>query len=157
MKKLALSTLTFISISLLLILSFCFDSCKKDEDKKVDPPVSTEIVIGNWKATCGFGTFNFVVNSSQTYISEFSLNFDSWSMGNSTYNGTMTMSSTPGWQISNRQFSFSKNLNPFPPGSQMMTITGTFNAAGTGASGTWNANYDGVTDSGNWTAIPLNN
>ncbi len=157
MKHLTMRKTYFSCLSVIVILLISFSSCKKDDDNNDDPPASTEIVVGKWKATCGFGTFEFTVNPARTYITEFSLKFDSWTMGYSTFNGTMNLSSTPGWQITNRQFSFSKNLNPIPPGSQMMNISGTFNSLGTGASGNWDANYDGITDSGSWTAVPLNN
>jgi len=93
-----------------------------------------------------------VVYSESTHITEFSLNFDGWTIGNSTRNGTITISSDPGWQISDRQFSFSRDLNPFPSGSEIMTINGTFSENGKEASGTWEADFDGSTDSGTWQA-----
>lgn len=115
-----------------------------------------EIVSGTWNATSGFGGFDFIVNSEATYITKFKLTFDNWRIGNHTLNGSITISYTtgPGWQITDRQFSFVSDLAPYPSTGHIMTISGSFHANGSEASGTWHADFDGSTDSGTWQASP---
>ena len=153
MKNPSLTKFFLTGILLALVGLFYFISCGKDSDKITNGGTEpAKIESGKWTATAGFGTFDFTVNSESTHITEFSLNFDGWTIGNTTHNGTITISRDPGWQISDRQFSFSRDLNPFPTSSQTMTIDGTFDDNGREASGDWEADFDGSTDSGTWEA-----
>ncbi|MCB0589527.1 MAG: hypothetical protein KDD06_29855 [Phaeodactylibacter sp.] len=114
------------------------------------------IAPGAWIATSEFGTFEFQVNENATYITQFFLDFDSWPCGISTFNGSMTVSSEPGWAIIDGRFEFSTDLNPdpFDPESMPMTIRGGFEGNGTLAGGDWEATVGNTDCSGTWTAAP---
>ena len=153
MKKLLQPNYVVPSLIVLLLFFFTLSACKKDNEVEDEAP-SSEIVTGSWEATTGFGKLEFEVNSAGTHLIEIEFDFSNWTIGNSTFNNSISYTVIPGWPITNRQFSVTKNLNPFPPGDQIMEINGTFNAAGNSASGTWSADFDGNTDSGSWTAVP---
>ena len=155
MKKLLQPNFVIPGLIILLLFFFTLNACKK-KDEVDNEPTSGEIVSGEWSANTGFGKLEFEVNSASTHVTEIELDFNNWTIGISTFNNSITYSSTPGWAITNRQFSFTKNINPFPPGSQEIVINGTFSVAGNTASGTWSANFDGLTDSGNWSGVPSN-
>ncbi len=142
-----------------VVLLFCLLSCK-DDNSETGPG---QIESGNWTATMttGFGSFDFIVNSESTHIGEFSITLNG-TLGNTTFNGSsFTTRSTPGWQITDRGFSFSGNWNlgspPFESEILTITIDGSFSEKGDAADGNWNADFDGSSDSGEWTANPSGN
>jgi len=111
-----------------------------------------EITSGTWEATAEFGGFDFVVNSESELITEIKYIFSDWSIGTTTLSGSVIVSSNPGLDISDRHFQTTYNF--FGDPDDHLTIEGTFNAKGNKASGTWSAEYNGVTDSGVWQAVP---
>lgn len=150
----------FFIVYILFILSglLVFISCSKDSNGNDITGGTTgpqKITSGNWTASTDFGVFDFVVNSESTYITDITITFDNWTIGSTTHNGSIGIGSTPGWQISNRQFSIVQDLNPFQS-DEIMTFSGTFPDTGKEASGTWEADFDGSTDSGTWQASPVN-
>jgi hypothetical protein len=138
----------------LLIIPVCIMSCEEDDEDSKNQSDTNQIVPGAWKANAEFGTIDFIVNSESTYIIEFEVDFDNWTMGITTYNNSIRFSSDPGWKITDRKFSFSQNLSPFPSEKEEFTINGTFNDKGDKAEGSWEADFNGLTDSGNWQGAP---
>ena len=106
---------------------------------------------GDWTVTTDFGQLVLTVNSDGTYITKIGYTFSSWTIGSVTRSGTVTISTSPGWSITDNKFTINNNLDPW--GDQKMTINGEFNQTGDGASGTWSANFYGTTASGTWEAI----
>lgn len=141
-----------------VILLLTCHSCKDNED---EGPVGPDpIASGSWTATTGggFGTFDFIVNSESTHISKFSFTFNC-TIGNTTFNGTtLSVMKDPGWQIVNRDISFTGtwDMDPDPFSSEVLTLTlsGSFDESGITASGAWNTDFKGIADSGEWTAAP---
>ena len=110
-----------------------------------------------WNASTDFGELKFTVNSDGTGVIKITYIFSSYTCGSATMSGTMKFSKSSGWPITDRQFTIKNTLDPPPPigsGSQMMTITGTFDETGAHASGTWEADWYGSICSGNWQATP---
>lgn len=112
------------------------------------------IVPGEWTATTDFGWIDFWVNFEGTYVTKIKFNFTGW-MGRS---GSITVSRTPGWEISDRQFEISRDLNPDPFIIEMWTVKGTFSycsdQASDQATGTWDVVIYGTPYSGTWTGSP---
>jgi len=108
---------------------------------------------GEWTATAGFGSFDFTVNSSSTYITTITYNLSNWSCGSGiTSSGKITVSSSPGWAISNRAFEIQQDIgHSF---TQRLTISGTFTESGDQVSGNWDGNVVGSTCSGTWQGSP---
>ncbi|MEJ2637197.1 MAG: hypothetical protein P8184_18170 [Calditrichia bacterium] len=153
MKNQSLQKFIVLCILIMLGGSLIFLSCSKDSDNDNITGGITgpqKISSGEWNANTDFGGFDLIINSESTYITKITITFDNWSIGSGTHNGSIIISRTPGWQISNRQFSISTDLNPIPPGHKIMTFNGTFHDNGNEASGTWEADFDGAADSGNW-------
>jgi hypothetical protein len=100
---------------------------------------------GTWTSTTDFGTLEFDVNDSATYITKVTFNFNGW-MGIS---GGVAVSKNPGWAIANRTFQVTATII----GAQW-TIDGTFDNTGVKASGTWKAVIGGQTQTGTWQAVP---
>ena len=148
----------WILFSLLAFLNFV--SCSGDDKDKITngTTMPEQIVSGKWNAPTGFGELQFTVNPEGTYITEFKLTFDDWTLGNTTRNGSIAFSllDPPGWQIVDREFSFDGDMDPSPGDDDIMTVSGSFDATGSEASGTWQAESDGATDSGTWQASPEN-
>ena len=103
---------------------------------------------GDWQVQTDFGNFIFTVNSGGTLITKLVTTFSNYSCGGITQNGTITTEQSPGWSISNSQFTIEKSVNP--TGSITITISGTFDKSGEKASGTWDINVAGTNCSGNW-------
>jgi len=108
---------------------------------------------GDWTAQTDFGEFVFTVNPTGTHINKLVITFVSFSCGGVTQSGTIITSTSPGWPISNNQFTIETSINP--TGSISMTITGTFSVTGDQASGTWSLNVSGTICSGSWGPIPV--
>lgn len=145
---------SFLASFGVLILFACLSCNDTDDETGPDP-----IAPGNWTATTGdgFGTFDFTVNPESTHISEFSFTFDC-TIGNTSFNGTtFSIRKDPGWQIANRQFSFTGtwDLDPDPFSSEILTLTmsGSFDESGKSADGSWNTDFKGIADSGEWSAV----
>ena len=105
---------------------------------------------GDWTVSTDFGEFVFTVDSNGTHITKLSITFSSFSCGGVTQNGTITTETSPGWPITNSQFTIEKSINP--SGTITMTIEGTFTQMGDEASGTWSVNVSGSICSGIWGA-----
>ncbi len=105
---------------------------------------------GDWTCQTDFGELVFTVNPNGTHITKLIITFSSFTCGGVTQSGTITISTSPGWPISNNQFNIEVDIN-YPNIS--MTITGTFSGTGDQASGTWSVNAYGTICSGSWDAI----
>ena len=134
MKKICL-----VFISLLFLIS-----CSKEGDSGNSSPKS-----GVWNVSTEFGGFVFTVNSDGTNITEIAITHSNWSCGGVTLGGTLTLSSNPGWAITNRDFTIEQSFDPMSD-NQVLTITGTFNNSGNEASGEWTEKVYGSTCSGTW-------
>jgi hypothetical protein len=112
-----------------------------------------KIKPGEWTAKTGFGRFDFIVDSRGDYITKVTLRFSNW-RGRS---GSIGVSRSPGWAISNRKFDIDIDLltDPFDPlKREDWTFKGTFSENGKKASGTWKAVISGSTYSGTWEGSP---
>ena len=107
---------------------------------------------GDWEVTTDFGEFIFTVNPNGTYITKLVVTFSNFTCGSITQNGTISTQTSPGWDISNNQFTIVNYINPTH--TIKMTIDGTFSEEGNKASGTWNLNVSGTNCSGNWNYFP---
>ena len=103
---------------------------------------------GDWTVSTDFGEFVFTVDSTGTHITKLITTFSSFSCGGVIQNGTITSAVSPGWPISNSQFTIDKSVNP--SGTISLSIDGTFTEKGDGASGTWSINVSGTICSGSW-------
>jgi len=135
-----------LALGIIYLLLVFFPCCKKSPTSPDLDDVINAITTGEWTATAGFGSFNFTVSSDRNYITEIVYNFSSWTCGPVTTSGTVTVSSTPGWPISNRSFEIERYVHD----NVLLTINGTFADSGSQASGTWVANSYGTTCSGSW-------
>ena len=115
--------------------------------------IKAQSISGDWKAVTDFGEFIITVNSEGTYITKLVTTFSSFSCGGVTQNGTVSSQVSPGWPISNNQFTIEKSINP--TGTITMSLNGTFIEAGAQASGTWSINVSGTTCSGSWGPITV--
>lgn len=106
------------------------------------------VKAGEWTATSDFGSFDFIVSSGSNYITKITYKFASWSCGGVTISGTIIISKSPGWPISNRSFEIENYLDPNR--KMQLTIKGTFSDSGVQASGSWEAKIYGSTCSGSW-------
>lgn len=109
---------------------------------------------GEWSAVTGFGSFDMTINQESTHITQMKYNFSHFSCGGVTLSGTITVSSNPGWDITDREFIISKDIDPSPFSSKYIIIQGEFNPGGTSASGAWQAIFGSSTKSGSWNAVP---
>jgi hypothetical protein len=103
---------------------------------------------GDWRVPTRFGQFVLTVGPNRTEITKLATTFSSYTFGGITQNGTVTSMPSPGWQITNNQFTINTNISP--TGSIRLTITGTFVPAGDQASGTWTMVVNGQTDAASW-------
>ena len=125
----------------LMICTLVFISCNKDQDKL---PQS-----GTWTVNTEFGSFVFIVDGNGAYITEIGLTHSNWSCGGVTLGGTVTISSDPGWIITNSHFTIEPTIGPSSE-HHTVIITGTFSTNGREASGTWEETLFGSTCSGSW-------
>ncbi len=132
-------------ICLLLIF---FPCCKKTPTSADD--VQNPITTGDWTTTAGFGNFDFTVNSARSHITQIVYRFSNWTCGPVTTSGTVTVSSDPGWAISERSFEIEREVHD----NVLLTINGTFADSGSQVSGTWVANSYGTTCSGSFSGSP---
>ncbi len=105
---------------------------------------------GTWTATTDFGGLEFVVSSDSKSITEIKYTFSGWK-GKS---GSIKISNSSGWGISDRKFEIKNDLDPDPLRTESWTVKGTFANNGNEASGTWEAVISGSTSSGNWNGTP---
>ena len=149
MKKLTY----LVSIIILgIFLMFLYQGCDKESNPvNGGNGTSTEIVSGKWIATAqNLGGFEFIVDDNKTYVTELTINAVDWICGGVTQNGSMIISSDPGWQIENRAFT----INVYLAGGDQLTVTGTFGSTGKTVSGTWQATINNSNCNGNWTGAP---
>lgn len=139
-----------LSYFFVLVLLFTLIACNNDDAPKADSLITS----GTWNATSGFGSFDFTVNSERTNITEIVYNFSNWTCGGVTQSGSISVSSNPGWPITDRVFEIEVDINPDPFDKTPITISGTFAASGDQASGTWEAVVNLTTCSGSWQASP---
>jgi len=138
-----------LKISLLLAVCLCLylTSCKSPSGPS-DTSTTTSVSLpksGDWTASTAFGSFDFTVNSSSTYITKINFNFSNWK-GRS---GSVSVSKDPGWAISNRTFKIETSIM-----SDQWTIDGTFETNGNKASGNWKAVIGSQTETGTWQSSP---
>lgn len=142
--------------ALFLFVCLLFIACKSPttQDNKATTSTSTSTTTsiavippkpGTWNAPTEFGSFDFVVNDSSTYITKITFNFAGW-MGRS---GGVAVSKDPGWTIANRAFKIETGIL-----NDQWTIEGTFDSGGSKASGTWKAVIGGQTLNGTWQGQP---
>lgn len=123
----------------------CILGCAKDTSKEVQP--------GWWNANADFGSFDFRVDSSSTYITEINYTFSDWHCGGTISSGSIIVSRDPAWAITGRQFEIETDIGS-PSIEKSITISGTFAETGDQASGTWEAVVNSTTCSGSWQASP---
>jgi len=121
---------------IILVLSAFFLSC---DSLKL-------IKSGRWTANADFGAFEFVVDSAGTSITEITFNWSNWH----GISGSITVSQTPGWSITDREFEIECDLGYGISGQDLYTITGTFSDNGKEAEGSWTEAVSGTTYSGSW-------
>ncbi|MCG6955100.1 MAG: hypothetical protein LJF04_03835 [Gemmatimonadetes bacterium] len=119
----------------------------------------TEIQSGVWAASTGSSTytFEFTVASDGTGITYLKAIFSGYHCSNWSRSGSIGMGSS--WSISGRSFSINRSFQPDPLDSstkETYKVSGTFDADGVHASGTWSLSLAGgqCTSSGTWTAVP---
>jgi hypothetical protein len=103
--------------------SLIFISCSKDSDDITGGTTGPQkISTGEWNASTDFGEFDFtVIDTDSTCIEEITINFDNWTIGGGTHNGSVTIKQIkPKWKISNRNFFISVDLDPSPSSTQRM-------------------------------------
>lgn len=105
---------------------------------------------GTWAASTDFGGLEFVVSSDSKSITEIKYTFSGWK----GKNGSIKVSNSSGWEISDHKFEIKNDLDPDPLRAESWTIKGTFVPNGNEASGTWEAVVSGATSSGNWNGTP---
>jgi PKD repeat protein len=115
--------------------------------------VSTDIPVapGEWEATPtpAFGTADFTVNDQSNAITFLRFNFDNYTCGSVTQNGSVGFGST--WPITDRQFTIDHTAM-----GDRFVFAGTFSTLGDHASGTWELTMSGNTCSGTWEGVPVN-
>ena len=100
------------------------------------------IASGVWNATTTGMSLQFTVNSSADGITQIVYTFSGLHCGGTTLSsGSISISQTPPWPISNRHFQIVQDSAP------TITVAGTFGDNGTTVSGTWTW----LTCSGTWT------
>jgi hypothetical protein len=112
-------------------------------------------VAGEWNGSAGFGELSFTVDSTSTGITEITWNWLEFTCGGVTKNGSETSAYVTPLPIINAQFPTVtlSNFVTADPSSEF-SMSGTFDASGTYASGTYEAVVFGTTCSGTWNASP---
>lgn len=112
-------------------------------------------VEGLWTGTSDFGEIEFEVSSDGNYIEKLKIIFVDFSCGIvASTSGSITFSKSPGWSISDGEFSMHVTLSQTQ--NREMDITGFFGNGGTDATGTYTADYDGTICQGAWEADSAN-
>ena len=144
------------SLVFVLVIFLFLGLCEKNPSEPQNGKES-EVILepGEWTATADFGGFDFFVNENSDYITQIKYNFSSWQCGGRTMSGSITVSSDPGWEITDLQFSIEMDLDPDPFKKEPITIEGTFETSNT-AAGTWEATVNNTTCSGDWEGQPKN-
>jgi subtilisin family serine protease len=102
----------------------------------------------NVTPTPAFGTAEFTVNAQSSAITFLRFNFDNYTCGSITQNGSVGFGST--WPISDRQFAIDHSAM-----GDRFVFAGTFTTLGDAAAGTWELTMSGNTCSGTWEAEPV--
>ena len=119
-----------------LVVSFTLAGCG-DGGSTAPQPIAT----GAWTGSMSGMSLAFTVNSAGNGITEIRYTFSGLSCGGTTLaSGSIILSQTPPWPITNRHFEI---IDTSPPA---ITVAGTFGADGVTVSGTWSW----LTCSGNW-------
>lgn len=111
---------------------------------------------GDWIGSAGFGDLSFTVDSASTGITEITWYWTDFICDGIKLNGSRTRTYMPPKPIINGQFP-TVELDPFISldDSSKFSMTGTFDATGTNASGTYEAVIFGTTCPGTWNASPV--
>jgi hypothetical protein len=143
-----------LAILILLPLIFVITNCNEEDDNVTPEEIAS--IEGRWSATANFGGFEMVVNEEETYITELTYKFSDFRCGGLIQSGNITISSTPGWPITNLAFNISRDLDPDPFEERNFTISGSFSADKKTADGDWNTRVGSSPCSGVWQAAPVN-
>jgi len=118
--------------------------------------VGANPVSGDWTGSAGFGDLSFTVDSTGTGITEITWDWIDFTCDGVTKNGSITW--TPGTPepIINGQFTveYPGTFVSGDPYSEF-SMSGTFDASGTHASGTYEAVVFGTSCPGTWNASPV--
>ena len=107
----------------------------------VSVSVVSPIATGEWHGSTTGMALDFTVSANAQYVTPMKYTFSGLKCGGAELvSGSVTRSTTPGWEITNRQFTIP--ATPSVPG-----ITGTFGDNGTTVTGTWTW----LTCTGSWT------
>jgi len=110
-------------------------------------------VVGGWIGTSGFGQIEFQVTSDGAAIEEVNLIFMDFSCGNIVSgSGYIMFSNSPGWPITDGEFSIDLTLSHTL--DQEMQLQGTFTDAGTTVTGTFTADFNDTVCQGTFDAAP---
>jgi uncharacterized protein (TIGR02145 family) len=121
----------------------CGYSVRCLRDNNIPPP-------GDWTFNTDFGTLVFTVDPSSTSITKMAYNFSNFQCGPIIFSGTVTITSTPAWQITDGYFLIVNKIDI--SGNQVMTVAGTYDSTTNKFSGTWSENSYGSICSGVWEA-----
>ena len=142
-----------LKIIFIILAFFTFFSCTSSTGPNGETSSTGPPKPGQWSASAGFGSFDFVVNSGSIYITSITYHFSKWSCGAySTLSGNITISSNPGWAISGRSFEIENYVDYHK--DEKLKISGTFSESGDQASGSWEGERYGSTCSGSWQGSP---
>lgn len=110
---------------------------------------------GEWGGPADFGYLGFTVDSTSTGITEITWDWIDFTCGIVTLNGSITSTYVSPKAINKGQFP-TVELSPFVSGDDdsSFSMSGTFDATGTNASGTYEAFVYGTTCQGAWSASP---
>jgi len=145
-----------VFLVLIVFMVFSLSCSSPSGSNGENPPNTTPPRAGEWSANnIGFGGFDFTINAGSTYITTITYHFSDWRCGSgSLISGNITVSTDPGWPISNNTFQIQRSLDP--GGQQQLTIRGTFNDTGDSVSGEWEGNVSGSNCVGIWSGSPKN-
>jgi hypothetical protein len=121
------------------------------------PSISIPVVSGDWSGSAGFGEFSFTVDSTSTRIMKITFDWIDFKCGaGATMNGGWTtLYPIPRPITYDGQFpTVEETLLATGDPSSEFSMSGTFDASGTYASGTYEAVVFGTTCSGTWNASP---
>ena len=107
---------------------------------------------GEWSGSADFGELSFTVNDTSTGINVITFNWIDFTCGNVTRNGSITVSVSTPWPITDSQFTI-EYIDSFDDFE--IILSGTFDETCTNVSGTWVADSLGTICSGTWDASTL--